>query len=913
MRLLKQLFTRRHRYDELSESIREHLDEKIADLIECGMTQKDAERVARLEFGNVTLIEERSREVWQWPFLESVLADLKYAIRRMLKCPIFSLTVVLTLALGVGANTAIFSIINAVMLKSLPVAKPNDLYRFGSGNDCCVLTDHQGNRWNIFSYQLYQYLKVNTPEFQDLAAFEGSVMDLSVRRSGSTAPAEPFGGEFVTANYFQMFGLNAFAGRLLLPIDDKPSAPAVTVMSYRAWRDHYGFDPTIVGQTFIIRGVPMTVVGIAPPGFYGDTVRIDPPDFWFPMSTEPQLHGSNSMIHKPSSHWLYVVGRLKEDASKSQVEARITAELRQWLMSQEGGRISDSDQISHQSISLAEAGTGIARMRRAYASGLFLLLTVSTLVLLIACANIATLLLARSTANRVQLSVRIALGATRARLIQQTLVESLVIGIIGGVAGIVVAYVGTQFILHATFHGAHFIPISASPSIQVLVFLFAISMIASLIFGAAPTWAAMRAVPSEAFKGAARASSKLAPAIQKSLVIAQVALSVTLLITAGVITRSLQNLENQGFGFQTQERVMIAVNPASAGIRAEKLPNIYRNLEQALSNTPGIVTASFSLYSPMEGIDLDSTVFIEGRPDLSTQDHPASAVWNRVGPHYFETIGTRLLEGRSIDEHDTPDSPNIAVINQAFAEKYFPREDPIGRHFGVGNMRDAGSIEVVGVVENAKYYNARGPVQPMLFRPLLQVDTEANLGNEVRSQFIHTIEIRSTVPPATLEPALRQVLSNIDRNLVALNIMTFDEQVARSFNQEHMIVDLSGFFSLLALVIASIGLYGLMSYVVIQRTPEIGIRMAIGASRTAVISMVLRSAFSQVLPGLLAGLIGAALLGQLVRSELYGVAMIDPLIIIAASLLICVCALLATSIPAWQASTVDPQLVLRNL
>lgn len=390
----------------------------------------------------------------------------------------------------------------------------------------------------------------------------------------------------------------------------------------------------------------------------------------------------------------------------------------------------------------------------------------------------------------------------------------------------------------------------------------------------------------------------------------QVAMSVTLLTCAGLLTHSLEKLQHQDFGFDTQNRLMVKLNPAAAGYSAERLPDLYRKMEEKLSNVPGILTASFSMYSPMEGTYWDTPIFIEGRP--VNQDKKELVAWDRVGPHYFETLGTRLLQGRAIDEHDIPTSRAVAVINRAFAEKYFPRENPIGFHFGMADPKDAGTMEIVGVVENAKYYNAREAIAPMFFRPLLQMDAMNDQATEVRSTFVYDIEIRSAARSASLEPLIREAIREVDPNMAVLGVVPFDEQLATYFNRESMVVDLSALFGFLALAIASIGLYAVMSYIVVQRTSEIGVRMALGATRYSVLRLVLKNVFTQAALGMVLGLLCAAAMGRMLSSQLYGITMFDPTSLLAVAICLAVTALAAGLVPAARAASVEPSQALRT-
>ena len=491
--------------------------------------------------------------------MQTLRQDIAYALRQMRLSPVFTLTAMLTLALGIGATTAIFSLIDTVMLKSLPVVDPASLYRIGVGSDCCIEGSTQDD-WGFYSYPFYQRMQQNTPEFSSLAAFQAGGYTFGVRRGQTDRVAKPLREEMVSGNYFSTFGLGAFAGRTITPSDDQPNSPPVAMLSYRTWQQQYGSDPSIVGSNFIIGDHPVTIIGITPPGFFGETLRSDPPDLWIPINQEPVFLGSNSMIHRFQA-WLRVIGRLRPGASVNTTGPRMTALLRQWLVN-DSGMPADwmsgiKANLSKQNIRVIPAGIGVAVMKEDYADTLHILLAVCCLVLLIACANIANLLLARGAARRTQTSIRLALGASRKRLIRQTLTESILLSVFGGIAGLAVAYLGVKAVVALAFHGAKFVPIAATPSLPVLAFAFVLSLVTGAIFGTAPAWLATRANPVEALRGANRSTRDHASWSQKSLVIVQATLSVVLLTGAGLLTRSLANLQHQDFGYDIDHRVVI--------------------------------------------------------------------------------------------------------------------------------------------------------------------------------------------------------------------------------------------------------------------------------------------------------------------------------------------------------------------
>jgi predicted permease len=899
---LRSLFRKKQVEQELSEEISDFTQMAAQEKIKQGMNREDALRAVRLELGTVEIAREEVRSATWESFVENLWRDIRFALRTLRKSPGFSLVVVLTLTLGIGANTAIFTLVNAVMLQKLPVRNPEQLYRLGDNNNCCVMVGTQNDgSFVLYSYSLYEYLRDHSPEFEHLAAFESYLADVSVRGPHDAAP-EPYKGELVTGNYFQMLGVNAVAGRLLAPSDDTKTAAPVAVMSYRTWKQRFALDPAVIGSTLVINGVSYTVAGVTSPQFYGDTLRSDPPDFWLPLLDEQEKW----RLESAASEWLYVIGRLKPGSEPGSVQQHLTAELQQWLAAHHDV-IPDRDQgdIPLQHIHLTRAARGVDQMQTDYAVGLRLLATLSAFLLLIACANIANLMLARGSANQSQTSVRLALGGTRARLMQQSLVESVILAVAGGLGGLYVAYVGGHALLLVAFRGANYIPISSRPSVPVLLFAVGLSLFTGIIFGIAPAWMGSRSNPAEALRGSGRGNVERSTALQKSLIVAQVALSIVLLVGAALLTSSLRNLEGQHFGFVTDGRLIVSlIGLDSAGYTDEKLPPLYQKLETALPQIPGVVSASLSTYSPLAGNNWNDWPLIQGRAPDYTGSAPS---WLRVGPHYFETVGTRLLQGRAFEERDISGAPRVAVVNETFARRFFPNGNAIGQRFGMSEEKHSGDYEIVGIVEDAKYQDTRGPAYATFFFPLLQ----APPGEPLRG-WVGAIELHVAGKPQSIEAAVRDTIAGIDPRITVLRVQSFGEQIALNFNQERLIARLTELFGALALILACLGLYGLTAYSVARRTNEIGIRMALGAARGNVLRLVLRSALVQVGLGLAIGIPAALAGGRLLASQLYQVKSYDPFILGAAALILAGCAILAASVPARRASRVDPIVALRH-
>ena len=851
--------------------------------------------------------------------MQTLRQDVSYALRQMRLSPIFTLTAMLTLALGIGATTAIFSLIHSVMLKSLPVADPSSLYRVGDGNDCCVQGGPQDDGWGMFSYQLYQRFIAAAPEFEQLAAFQAGRSNFSVRRSESDQLARPLRSEYVSGNYFATFGVPAFAGRTLTPADDQPSATPAAMLSYRAWQQEYGLDPRVVGSSFIVDGRPFTIVGITPPGFYGETLRSDPPQLFVPLQQEPLLTGKNSILKQVNS-WLRVIGRVRPGASTDGLAARFTTIMRQWLVTDFVGTefLQYLPQIKamlpKQIIRVVPAGAGVAEMKAGYQDSLRILFAVCALVLLIACANIANLLLARGSARRSQTAVRLALGASRKRLIRQSLTESAVLSLLGGGAGIVVAYLGVKAIVGLAFHTAHYVPIDATPSLPILAFAFALSLLTGLLFGVVPALLTSRANPAETLHGANRSTRDNSSLSQKSLVIVQATLSVVLLAGAGLLTRSLQKMEHQDFGFETDHRVNLSVNAPFSSYPPAKLDALYRELQEQLSHIPGVQRAGLALYTPFTD-NWGEMVIREGQgiPNVS-EDHGSS--WDHVSAGYLELMGQHILRGRSITEADTAATRNVAVVDEAFVRKFFKKdENPIGTHFGLNDPKNGGAFEIVGVVRTANYTDPSGNWRPPLFFvPLAQhqhYDMPMMQMVDDRTHMIESAVLQVRGSTDGLEAQVRRIFASVDPNLTLIDMQTMQEQVANRLDQQRTVAQMTGLFGILALILAAVGLYGVTAYSVERRTSEIGIRMAFGANKVSIIRLVLRGAFLQILIGLLIGIpasIGCALL---IKSQLYEVKGWDPLVLGGSIAALAVCALVASIIPARRAASINPVTALR--
>jgi putative ABC transport system permease protein len=844
-----------------------------------------------------------------------MLENIRYSLRQFLKTPGFTLTAIITLALGIGATTAVFTLVHAVLLKSLPVRHPSELVRVGNNENCCINGGMQDN-WSLFSTEQYREFRDHTPGFLSLAAFQAGRSQIGVRRAGSNRPSEPFAAEFVSGNAFDTFGLRAWSGRLLEPSDDQKGAPPVAVISYRMWREKLGQDASVIGASFLINGRAFTIVGIAPPGFFGERLTSDPAAFWIPLNDSPLIQsGSFDVLDSPELQWLNVIGRIQPDANLKQIEAHLQVELRQFLLNPIS-KVEKRDQtlIPKQTLHLSPGGGGVQQMQDSYKSGLHLLMWISTFVLLIACANLANLMLVRAAARKPQISVRSALGASRTILARQALTESVVLAVCGGLAGLAVAYVGARLILHLVA-GKSYLPIQAAPSLPVLGFAFAVSLITGVLFGVAPALVTAHANPIDALRGANRSTRASGLWTQKILVVIQAAVSLALLCAAALLIRSFNNLQHQHFGFETQNRYIIRIDPQMAGYQASQADVFFRQLHDTLAAIPGVKQVSYSLYSPMEGDNWGNGVYIEGQAPPPPGSNENSASWDRVSADYFDTIGTKIVAGRGFTEQDDASGRLIAVVNQTFARKLFKNGDAIGHHFGDLDQKYAGNFEIVGVTEDTQYWGPNEHIRPMFFLPGAQWakygDKSEVMFENVSHLEMGSIEIRTVSQVPGLEEQVRRVLMQMNPNLTILTFSSFAGQVHDQFSQQELLVQLTSIFGVLALVLAAIGLYGVTAYSVAQRTNEIGVRMALGADRGGILKMVLRGAFVQAGVGLLIGIPAAILAGHFMAGQLYGVDPWDPGVLAATAAILGLAAFLAAVLPAQRAAGIEPMVALR--
>lgn len=842
--------------------------------------------------------------------------DLGYAFRQLRKTPGFTVTVLLTLALGIGANSAVFTLINAILLSNLPVTDPKTLIRIGDRDDCCVNGGWRDDGdYSLFATDTYYLFKKSLPEFEELAAMESGYAwrPITVRRAGSQTIAKSVTGTFVSGNYFRVFGLSPATGRLFVDADDEKGAPITAVMSFDAWQQDYAGDPNVVGSTFYINTKPATIIGVAPKGFYGDRIDTNPPKYFLPMNSMDSVSGA-PYFTDPDTQWAYIIGRLKPGTSLPALQAKTSALLKQQFAPLKTFTDQRAQKVlSRTHVVLTPGGGGIQNMQDGYKDHLKLLQWIAAMVLLVACANIANLLLVRGMSRRAEISIRSALGAQRSRIVRQLLTESVLLSGMGGLLGLAVSYLGAHALLALAFPDQHNMPVNASPSLLVIGFAFGLSLVTGILFGLAPALMAARTHPAEALRSNARTTAHGASFLQRALVVLQASLSLVLLVAAGLFAQSLNKAENVDMKLDASNRYIAHINPQAAGYKNAEVEPLYQAIVDRFHAIPGVMKVGLATYTPMESNNWSSGVKIQGEPDLNK-----NASWVKGSAEYFDSVGTHVVMGRGIKLQDTLNAPPVAVVNQEFVKQFFGNRNPIGHRFGFsgpGQPGQDGVHEIVGVVEDTTYTSIRWKNHAMYFLPLTQPAGSANdpkhpIEKDL-SMYAGAIVIQTSRPIPGFEKMVGDTLASINPNLTVVKFQTFQQQIDDRFIQERLIARLTSLFGLLALLLAAIGLYGVTAYTVVRRTPEIGIRMALGAARSRVIGTVMRGALLQTVVGLAIGIPVAVFCVRYVKSQLYEITSVNvPVMSIAIGVLM-LAAAIAGIIPARRAASIDPVKALR--
>jgi predicted permease len=831
---------------------------------------------------------------------EEMFQDLRFGMRMLGRSPVFTAVAVMSLALGIGANTAIFSLVNAVLLKKLPVQNPDELVllHWVSGkkfpakaiSGSVDMRDDRSSSTS-FSYSAFEQFRDHNEALSDVFAFT-DVGRLNVSVDGQ---AELVSGQLISGGYFEGLGVRTILGRTITAEDDRLSGvEPVVVISYAYWQRRFGRDPAAVGKTIYINNSPFTIAGVTPPEFSGTLQVGSSPELSVPMAAQPLVMTEGPLFDQAGYWWLQVMGRLKPGLTEQQARASLDPIFQQSVAESQAA---SEEKTAVARLEMTSGSRGLSDVREEFSAPLFILMAVVALVLAIACANIANLLLARAATRQKEIAVRLALGASRLRLIRQLLTESVLLAIIGGALGLLFAYWGKDLLLMLLPEESMRSSLDLNMDARILGFTAAVSILTGILFGFAPALRATRVDLAPALKDNARGMSRGKSRLGKALLVAQVAMSLLLLIGAGLFVRTLRNLENVDLGFNRENVLLFKVDPTLNGYKGARLVNLYKQITERVEALPGVRSASLSSHALISNSASIMTVEAEGH----TEGEDLNAYAQAIGENFFDTMQIPLLLGRSFNSHDDESAPKVAVINETMARTYFSGSNPVGKIFTVGR-RNKEQIEVVGMVRDAKYSSMRRNTPPTFYTPYSQRPTDLGQMN---------FEVRTEANPTEMVSAIRLLVQEVDKNLPLFDVKTQSEQVNATLAQERLFARLSSFFGLLALMLACVGLYGLMSYAVARRTHEIGIRMALGAKGGDVLWMVMREILMLVLIGIAIGLPSALAAMQLISSMLFGLTATDPVTICVATLFMIAVAAFAGYLPARRASRVDPMVALR--
>ena len=900
MRWFKRLFLRRRIYGDLSDEIREHLEEKIQEFVQKGMSRKEAAAAARREFGNVGLSEESSREVWRWPSTEDFFMDIRYGLRTLARNPGFAAVAVLTLALGIGANAAIFSLMNALLLRTLPVNNPSQLVLFGEGKWGGIMDELPNRSWQLFSFPFYRQVQGDSSAFSDVTAIS-SMSSAPHGTIGDSAETEEIYAHLVSGTFFSTLGVNPILGRTFGEDDDRiPGGSPVAVASYAWWKRRFGGAPSIIGEKMSIGSTVYTIIGVTPQEFFGTSVG-ESPDVWIPLSMEEVLPPGWKGLNDKMFQSLYIIARRRPELSIEQAQTNVNVLFKQAALEMAGSQPAKKqlDGIQHAFIKLTPAASGLSRLRVQFSQPLRALMAAVGLVLLIACANIANLLLARATNRQREIAVRMSMGAGRWRVIRQLLTESFTLAMLGAVLGVALASWASKLLLVMVSGGPETIPVDVGLDSRVLVFVVLVSLATPLLFGMAPAWRAARVELNSSLKQGRNIAAVNSP-LARALVVGQVALSLVLLVGAGLFLRTLVNLTNVDMGFDKHNVLVFGIEPASVGYKEDsRLTRLYEEIERRVSAIPGVRAASFSFFTFNQGAWSEDAWTPEESPEAKGN---REVVYNKVGRGFFSAMGLKLLSGRTFDQQDSENSPKVAVINETMARLFFPNESPLGRRFRMDgpDAKPENDRIVVGVVRDAKYMALKERPWPAAYLPYSQ-----------EPGYLWNFEVRYSGDAGSTAPAVRQVIHDVDPRLPVTGAGTLAEQVDRSVVDQRLTAQLSSFFGLVAVFLACIGIYGLMSYAVVHRTNEIGIRVALGAQQGQVLRLIMRQGLVLAASGVAVGIALALIFTRLLRSLLFGVQPFDPVTFIGVAFLLTLIALAACYLPARRAMRVDPVVALR--
>jgi predicted permease len=902
---LRSLFRRPQVDAELDREIHFHLQQQIEENLAAGMGAEAARRAALRTFGGSAQIKEECRDNRRLNYLETLGQDLRYGFRQLRASPGFTGVAVLTLALGIGANTTIFSITEQVLLRSLPVFRPESLVILRSPGYKTGHVSDDGDGAASFSYPLYRDLRDQSGGIVDLLARYPVSLSVAGQGQGASAgTAERLSGELVSGNYFQVLGVAPALGRTFTNDDESaPGANPVVVLSHGYWTRRYGADPSILNKTLVVNGASFTVVGVARSGFTGVQVG-QSPDAFIPITMKAHITPNWDGLASPKDYWLAIIGRLKSGFTPARAEAALLPTYRALLESQAvATKVSQSNlqKFIDKPLLLEPGARGRQILQQGVKQPLTILMAMVGLVLLIGCANLASLLLARGAARQREIAVRLALGASRWRLVRQLLTESFLLALMGGAAGLVVGWWALKALVTSIPKSYGALGLDARPDQTILLFTLAVSILTGALFGLAPALRATRASLQSTLKeqGSSISEGLSNIRLRKALIVCQIAVTAILLVGAGLFARSLSSLKEVDLGLRADHLVQLSVSPQLNRYTPADTARLADRIREGISALPGVRAVSVASIGVLQNDDTSANTTVEGY--TAAPDEDTNVEENYVGPDFFSTMGIPLIAGRELKDSDGADSPKVAVVNEAFAHRFFGDASPLQHRFCFGSGTVKPDIEIVGLVKDNKHSSVRSQIVPFAYMPYSQDKTLGDL----------TFYVRTERDPESMAAPLREAVANFDANLPVYNLKTLETQASEILFNDRLLTELSLCFALLAALLAAIGLYGVMAYTVAQRTREIGIRIALGAARSEVIWLVLREVVQMAAAGLAVGLIGALVLGRFVETVLFGVKSRDPLAFVVAAVLLAAVALLSGAAPARRAAGVDPMTALR--
>jgi predicted permease len=896
---------------ELDDELRDHLERATQEYVTKGMAAEEARRRARLDLGGIEQTKEECRDARHVNWIQDFVQDLHHGVRMLRKSPGFTVVAVLTLALGIGANTAIFSVINSVLLSNLPVKDPQQLVFLTHPDEQGLEIGFGDGERDFVTYPEFQQLERNNQVFSGLLAASNFTKRIAVelQTADSATNGAPAHISLISGSYFSVLGVTPILGRAFgTEVDKLRDANPLAVISYGFWRERFGGARDVIGRRIRILNSSYEVVGVAPPQFHGETVGANP-DIWVPLTMQSEIFPGHDYLSQETNpfrktEWLQAIGRLKPGVTLAQAKASIEVEFHQMMEAQTGGMSAqEKQQFLNQHLAVTPGSRGASTLRGDFGKPLLILMAIVGLILLIACANIANILLARSAARQKEISVRVALGASGFRLFRQVLTESVLLAAIGGAVGLLVAQWADAALLRMVSTTSNQVRLDVHPNAAVLAFTLGVSLLTGILFGLTPAFQATRVDLKATSRGVAGATARPGRVpTGKILVVAQVSLSLLLLVVAGLFVRSFRNLSNTQLGYDRDHLLEFFVDPLSYGYRPAEIPALDRSILLGIESIPGVAGATLTDNSLMGGMDSKSPVIIEGQKPLPGDD--ADARWDMVGPNFFTTTGIPILEGREITDGDSGNGQRVGVINQTMARKFFPRSNPIGQRVFVHTESGEAPFVIVGVVQDSKQHGAKEKPYPRFYVPYF---------NPIGDYWTAgaAIIVRTAGGPSSFSSAIRTVVKQAAPILPTVAMETMDQRLSDSLVTDRMIADLSGAFGMLAVVLVCIGLYGVMAYATSGRTNEIGIRIALGAQRSGILWLILRESLLLVLIGAAIGVPLVFAAGKWISGLLFGLQPADPVALAFAISLMFVVGVLASYIPARRAMRVDPMVALR--